>query len=116
MAAEFGCQRSTNRAAPENALKITNTTVTTPAGVVTRTDVTRTYGGSGAEPAAATGSSSQVDLSPASQQLLALQNNDNDIDTQRVQTIRDAIASGQYTVNPSRITDGLIASIQELLK
>ncbi|WP_019939074.1 flagellar biosynthesis anti-sigma factor FlgM [Bordetella sp. FB-8] len=97
-------------------MKITNTTAATPAGVVTRTDAARTSGGNGTESATPAGSSSQVDLSPASQQLLALQNNHNDINTQRVQTIRDAIASGQYTVDPSRITDGLIASIQELLK
>ena len=116
MAAAIRRQRSTRRAVPENTLKITNTTVTTPAGVVVRTDTTRTYGGSSSGSAVSATSSSQVDLSPASQQLLALQNDDNDIDANRVQTIRDAIASGQYTVDPSRITDGLIASIQELLK
>lgn len=109
-------QRSTDRAVPENILKITNTTATTPAGVVIRTDTTRTNSGAGKSSAVSATSSSQVDLSPASQQLLALQNDDNDIDADRVQSIRDAIASGQYTVDSSRITDGLIASIQELLK
>ena len=97
-------------------MKITTTTVTTSTGVATRTSVARTYGGGSANAAASSGSSSQVDLSPASQQMAALQNDSNDIDTNRVQAIRDAIASGQYTVDPSGITDGLIASIQELLK
>ena len=116
MAADIRRQRSTYRAVPENTLKITNTTVTTPAEVVVRTDVTRPQGSGSSGSAVSATSSSQVDLSPASQQLLALQNDDHDIDTNRVQTIRDAIASGQYTVDPSRISDGLIASIQELLK
>lgn len=97
-------------------MKITTTTVATPTGVTTRTNVARTYGGNNADAAASASSSSQVDLSPASQQMAALQNDSNDIDTNRVQAIRDAIASGQYTINPSGITDGLIASIQELLR
>jgi len=95
-------------------LKITTPTVVTPTGVSARADVARTYGGTTSATAAS--SSAQVDLSPASQQLLALQEGGNDIDVDRVQAIRSAIASGQFTVDPSRIADGLIASIQDLLK
>ena len=98
----------------ENALKITTPTVVTPTGVTTRADVARTYGGTTS--ATSSASSAQVDLSPASQQLLALQDGGNDIDVGRVQAIRDAIASGQFTVHPTRIADGLIASIHDLLK
>ena len=97
-------------------MKITTTTVATPTGVTTRTSVARSYSGDSSSSAVSTTNSSQVDLSSASQQLLALQDNGNDVDTDRVQAIRDAIASGQYTVDPSRITDGLISSIQDLLK
>jgi negative regulator of flagellin synthesis FlgM len=95
-------------------LKITTPTVVTPTGVATRADVARTYGGKAS--ATSSASSAQVDLSPASQQLLALQEGGNDIDLDRVQAIRNAIASGQFSVNPGRIADGLIASIQDLLK
>ncbi len=97
-------------------MKITTTTVATPTGVTPRTDAARAYGSTSAATSSAGSSSAQVDLSPASQQLLALQEGGSDIDTGRVQAIRDAITSGQYTVDPSRIADGLIASIHELLK
>lgn len=59
---------------------------------------------------------SSVDLSPAARHLASLQNGDNDIDMQRVQQVRDAIAAGQLKVDASRIADSLLASVRELLK
>lgn len=74
-------------------------------------------------PAAATPSagpantrSAQVALSPASRQLLALQDGASDIDLERVAAIRAAIASGQLQIDPGRIADTLIASARDLLK
>lgn len=63
-----------------------------------------------------TSGKSAVDLSPAARHLASLQNADNDIDMQRVQQVRDAIAAGQLKVDASRIADSLIASVRELLK
>jgi negative regulator of flagellin synthesis FlgM len=57
-----------------------------------------------------------VDLSPAARQLANLQNGDNDINIERVQQIKDAIAAGQLKVSPERIADSLLASARELLK
>lgn len=57
-----------------------------------------------------------VELSPAARQLASLQNNSNDVNLERVQAIRDAIASGQLKIDTSRIADSLLASARELLK
>ncbi|WP_397475601.1 flagellar biosynthesis anti-sigma factor FlgM [Pusillimonas sp.] len=57
-----------------------------------------------------------VELSPAARQLAVLQNGDNDVNVERVQAIRDAIASGQLKVDTGRIADSLLASARELLK
>jgi negative regulator of flagellin synthesis FlgM len=57
-----------------------------------------------------------VDLSPAARHLAGLQSSDNDINVARVQEIRDALASGQLKIDPSRIADGLLASVRDLLK
>jgi len=59
---------------------------------------------------------STVELSPAARQLASLQNSDNDINLQRVQEIRDAIAAGRLKVDTERIADSLLASARELLK
>jgi negative regulator of flagellin synthesis FlgM len=48
--------------------------------------------------------------------MLALQDGSNDIDVERVAAIRDAIASGQFKIDTSRIADGLIATARDLLK
>lgn len=60
--------------------------------------------------------SSQVALSSASRQLLALQEGSSDINVERVHAIRAAIAAGELKIDPSRIADSLIVSAQELLK
>jgi negative regulator of flagellin synthesis FlgM len=69
--------------------------------------------GSTASPAS---SRSDVDLSPAARQLAALQDSSADVQTERVQQIRDALASGDLRIDPSRIADGLLASVRDLLK
>jgi len=71
---------------------------------------------SGAQPGPNSAGKSTVELSPAARQLASLQNGDNDVDLERVQQIRDAIASGQLKVDPGRIADSLLASVRELLK
>jgi len=60
--------------------------------------------------------SAQVKISATSAKLLALHNGGDDIDMERVNALRDAIASGQLRIDASRIADGLIASARELLK
>lgn len=57
-----------------------------------------------------------VELSPAARQLAVLQNGDNDVNLERVQEIRDAIAAGKLKVDTGRIADSLLASARELLK
>ncbi|CAM3541415.1 flagellar biosynthesis anti-sigma factor FlgM [Bordetella sputigena] len=78
----------------------------------TRTAIAQAYGGV----AGGGSSSAQVDLSPMSRKLVDLQSGADDIDTAKVQAIRDAIAAGQLKIDPTKIADGLIASAKELLK
>lgn len=62
------------------------------------------------------GARSSVDLSPAARHLAALQDGSDDIQTQRIQQIRDALASGELQIDPGRIADGLLSSVRDLLK
>uniref|UniRef100_UPI003341E0EA flagellar biosynthesis anti-sigma factor FlgM n=1 Tax=Castellaniella defragrans TaxID=75697 RepID=UPI003341E0EA len=62
------------------------------------------------------GARSSVDLSPAARHLSALQDGGSDVQAQRVQQIRDALASGELRIDPGRIADGLLASVRDLLK
>jgi negative regulator of flagellin synthesis FlgM len=78
----------------------------------TRAAVGQAYGGV----SGGASSSAQVDLSPMSRKLVDLQSGAEDIDTAKVQAIRDAIAAGQLKIDPTKIADGLIASARELLK
>ena len=48
--------------------------------------------------------------------LSSLESTENDVNVARVQEIRDALASGQLKIDPSRIADGLLASVRDLLK
>jgi|GEM_PF-1051293 len=57
-----------------------------------------------------------VDLSGVARQLSALGSEGQDVDLQKVQALRDAIARGQLQMDACRIADGLIASAQELLR
>lgn len=70
----------------------------------------------GASSASNTPGKSTVELSPAARQLATLQNSDNDVNLERVQEIRDAIASGKLKVDTERIADSLLASARDLLK
>ncbi len=65
---------------------------------------------------AAAGGRTAVDLSPAARHLAALNDSDADVQIERVQQIRDALASGELKIDPSRIADGLLASVRDLLK
>ena len=98
-------------------MKITTTSPSVAAKTVNlRTDnpVAQAYGASnGSQPSKG---SSQVALSTASRQLLALQEGGSDINVERVHAIRAAIASGELKIDATRIADSLIASAQELLK
>ncbi|MDN5843527.1 MAG: flagellar biosynthesis anti-sigma factor FlgM [Alcaligenaceae bacterium] len=57
-----------------------------------------------------------VDLSPAARHLAGLQDGSQDIQAERVQEIRDAIASGELRMDPERIAGGLLVSVRDLLK
>ncbi len=43
-----------------------------------------------------------------------VQDRDDDIDTAKVEEIRQAIAEGRIKIDPSKIADGLLASLREL--
>lgn len=60
--------------------------------------------------------SAAVELSPAARQLQQLQSNSNDIDLDRVQSLRDALANGTLQIDTSRIADSIISSARDLLK
>ncbi len=70
-------------------------------------------------PQAASGqaaSGRNVDLSDTARQLAALSSGAHDVDLQKVQAIRDALASGELKIDTSRIADSLLASARELIK
>lgn len=62
------------------------------------------------------GQRTAVDLSPAARHLAGLQDGSADVRAERVQQIRDALASGELRIDPGRIADGLLVSVRELLK
>lgn len=97
-------------------MKISSTSSNNPLGGVA--GGVRTDSGNGTHPAsqAAAGARSSVDLSAAARHLAALQDGSGDIQAQKIQQIRDAIASGQLQIDPGRIADGLLASVRDLLK
>ena len=60
--------------------------------------------------------SAAVDLSSTARHLQQLQSDQNDIDLDRDQALRDAIANGTLTMDTHRIADGIINSARDLLK
>lgn len=64
----------------------------------------------------AKGQKNSVDLSSAALHLSKLQDTSNDINIEKVNELRAAIAAGQLKINPDRIADKLIASVRDLLK
>lgn len=61
-------------------------------------------------------SSSAVALSSTARHLQQVQSSAGDIDMERVQALRTAIANGTMEINTDRIADNLLASTRELLK
>lgn len=61
-----------------------------------------------------------VNLSALSSQLHTLESSlaegGQGFDAKRVESIKDAIRSGTFTVNPEAVADGLIASVRELVE
>lgn len=101
----------------EIALKITSPSIKSPAA--SPLAGARTDSGAGAyasSASSAAGGKGAVDLSAAARNLSSLENSQNDVNVARVQEIRDALASGQLKIDPSRIADGLLASVRDLLK
>lgn len=92
-------------------MKITSTTNNSAINTVSTTRAT-----SGAASGAHSPGKNAVELSPAARQLASLQNSDNDVNLERVQEIRDAIASGKLKVDTGRIADSLLVSVRDLLK
>ncbi|AQS50335.1 flagellar biosynthesis anti-sigma factor FlgM [Paenalcaligenes hominis] len=60
--------------------------------------------------------SASVDFSPAARQLQQLHSDHNDIDIDRVNALRTALANGTLEIDTSRIADRLIHSARDLLK
>lgn len=60
-------------------------------------------------------SSAAVDLSTAARQLNQLQSDQNDVNMERVNALRQAIADGTLHMDTSRIADHIIASARDLL-
>lgn len=60
-------------------------------------------------PPAAVNQAQQLSPSPL------LRSTDGDFDAARVAEIRESISAGRYQVNTTKIADGLLASVRELL-
>ncbi|HUG56827.1 MAG TPA: flagellar biosynthesis anti-sigma factor FlgM [Candidimonas sp.] len=96
-------------------MKITSPSINSPA--LSSAASSRTDGVTSASVSSYSGAGKgAVDLSNTARHLSNLQNSENDINVVRVNQIRDALASGQLKIDPSRIADGLIASVRDLLK
>lgn len=94
-------------------MKITSSTLKTPLAERSSALPNQTRNAYGSGPAA---TGQEVGFSAAARQLNSLQDNSHDVDMQKVQALRDAIASGQLKVDTSRIADSLIATARDLLK
>ena len=99
-------------------MKIPHATPTRPAVNAGDTPV-RATGRKGGSAPAGTSRADDVRVSPLGAQLQSLtaalcQPADSDIDTDRVAEMRLAIANGQIRIDPSRIADGLLATLREL--
>ena len=89
--------------------------ITTP--VSSRSSVT----GSGSratasDTAPATEESAEVTLSEASRSAAESSGASGEVDQARVQSIVNAIRNGEYSVDVSKVDDGLIADVREMLK
>lgn len=68
------------------------------------------------ERSSSTAAAGSVQLSATARALQQLQDNSNDIHTERVQALKSALASGDLQINPEAIADGLLNSAKELIK
>ena len=73
-----------------------------------------------ATPAVTSGKSSAIDSAlsaqaPAVVSQARLPSNTGDFDTARVAEIRDSIRAGLYQVNTTKIADGLLSSVRDLI-
>ncbi len=57
-------------------------------------------------------SSAKVDLSPVARDLT---NPENDVNLERVQAIRQALADGTLNINPARIAEGILQDAVDIL-
>lgn len=101
---------------PETILKINSTSPNNPLSRIVGSTHSDTVVGT--QPTTQIGSATKpsVALSPAGRHLAALQDGSKDIQTQKIQQIRNAIASRQLQLDPDRIADGLLLSLRDLLK
>ena len=60
--------------------------------------------------------SADVELSPMGRHLQQARSEHNDVDMDRVNALRAAIADGSFEIDAHRIADGLITSARELLR
>ncbi|MVW69998.1 flagellar biosynthesis anti-sigma factor FlgM [Bordetella sp. 15P40C-2] len=81
-------------------------------GYATAAGVVKPVAQTGGDNVPAQPKSMQVALSAGSQ---ALSEGDNDVNMERVQAIRQALADGTLKINPERIAEGLINSAKDLL-
>lgn len=89
---------------------------TSPAGLATAGERGRTAAKAGA-PATPEAGSAAVTLSAASRSAGGQAGAQaGDIDLERVQQVVEAIREGRYSVDTSKIADGLIAGVRDLLK
>ncbi|WP_454727245.1 MULTISPECIES: flagellar biosynthesis anti-sigma factor FlgM [Cupriavidus] len=97
-------------------MKINQTTSSRPAD--TSDGAARSVAGAATGPAAAP-ETAGVRVSPLAAQVREIgarlvEDHDDDIDTAKVDEIRQAIAEGRIKIDPSKIADGLLASLREL--
>ncbi len=57
----------------------------------------------------------RVDISSLSARLQEVGAGEAPVDAQKVAEIKQAIAAGRFQINPERIADGLLNSVQEML-
>lgn len=85
--------------------------VTLPPAVENRPDAPKSNRGAGIAGTGVTLSQRAAEVKQLETQLAAMPV----MDRARVDSIKEAIASGQYTINAENIAEGLIASVKEML-
>jgi len=96
-------------------VKINQSTSSRPAGVPGTDGTARPQAGQDTPAAASSG----LSVSPLAAQVREISTrltheSDDDIDTAKVEEIRQAIAEGRIKIDPGKIADGLLATLREL--